>query len=196
MKEISKKAQETKRKILTSAQRLFQKKGFEATSVREITEAAGCAKGTFYLYFETKLDLLRQMSDMLFKVFDEAIIHELSIFTDNPFAQIDSVFNNIQFYTQNIDIDLRLIHSAEILGLISENDIDNSTNIIISKISDFISKGIQKGFFRPLDPIMYGRIIFGIVHQLLESSMLKEYPADINTLKSELSIIIRKILEK
>lgn len=43
---------------------------------------------------------------------------------------------------------------------------------------------------------MYGKIIFGIVHQLLESSMLKEYPADINTLKSELSIIIRKILEK
>ena len=181
--------------MLTSAQRLSEK-GFVSHIGREITEAAGCAKETFYLYFETKLDLLRQMSDMLFKVFDEAIIHELSIFTDNPFAQIDSVFNNIQFYTQNIDIDLRLIHSAEILGLISENDIDNSTNIIISKISDFISKGIQKGFFRPLDPIMYGRIIFGIVHQLLESSMLKEYPADINTLKSELSIIIRKILEK
>lgn len=196
MKEISKKAQDTKRKIFTSAQRLFQKKGFEATSVREITEAAGYAKGTFYLYFETKLDLLKQMSDILFKVFDDAIINELSIMTDDPFAQIDSIFNNIHLYTQNIEIDLRLIHTAEILGLISENNIDNSTSIIISKISDFISKGIQKGFFRPLDPIMYGKIIFGIVHQLLESSMLKEYPADINTLKSELSIIIHKILEK
>lgn len=43
-----KKSEATKLRIVQAAQRLFQKKGFEATSVREIVEAAGCAKGTFY----------------------------------------------------------------------------------------------------------------------------------------------------
>ena len=51
METKTKKAEETKNRILSSAQKLFHKKGFEATSIREIVEDAGCAKGTFYLYF-------------------------------------------------------------------------------------------------------------------------------------------------
>lgn len=58
MKTKTKKSEETKKRIILSAQKLFCKKGFEATSVREIVEDASCAKGTFYLYFETKIDLL------------------------------------------------------------------------------------------------------------------------------------------
>ena len=42
------------REIAMAAIALFSKKGFAATSVEEIAEAAGMGKGTIYEYFKTK----------------------------------------------------------------------------------------------------------------------------------------------
>ncbi len=47
--------------IREAARRLFARKGFHATKVEEIAQAAGVAKGTVYLYYETKLDILRDL---------------------------------------------------------------------------------------------------------------------------------------
>ncbi len=44
----------TKKAILRVAARLFATRGFEATSVREIVEAAGVTKPTLYYYFGSK----------------------------------------------------------------------------------------------------------------------------------------------
>lgn len=56
MEEICKHA-----RILHSAQRLFEKQGFEATSVNEIVKHAKVAKGTFYVYYKDKNDLISQI---------------------------------------------------------------------------------------------------------------------------------------
>ena len=39
--------------LMDAAQALFMEKGFAATSVAEIVEGAGVAKGTFYTYFQS-----------------------------------------------------------------------------------------------------------------------------------------------
>jgi AcrR family transcriptional regulator len=44
--------------ILNAAARLFEKNGYDASSVDQITASARVAKGTFYQHFETKLDVL------------------------------------------------------------------------------------------------------------------------------------------
>lgn len=49
--------------ILASAARLFREKGVRAVSVDEIVQGAGIAKGTFYLYFKTKDDLLARLAE-------------------------------------------------------------------------------------------------------------------------------------
>ena len=53
--------------LYDTALQLFREKGYEATSVREITQKAGVAKGTFFNHFPTKDHILatwyRQISD-------------------------------------------------------------------------------------------------------------------------------------
>ena len=44
--------------LLDAGRRLFAEKGYEATSIEEITDAAGTAAGGFYTYFESKRQLL------------------------------------------------------------------------------------------------------------------------------------------
>lgn len=47
--------------ILAAAAELFAIRGYTATSVREVVEAAGCRKPTLYYYFENKEELYRQV---------------------------------------------------------------------------------------------------------------------------------------
>lgn len=49
--------------IIASAARLFREKGVRAVSIDEIVAGAGIAKGTFYLHFKTKDDLLEKLAE-------------------------------------------------------------------------------------------------------------------------------------
>jgi AcrR family transcriptional regulator len=49
--------------IVDAAAKLFVEKGFQATTVDDIATQAGFAKGTFYHYFPTKLELLDALRD-------------------------------------------------------------------------------------------------------------------------------------
>ncbi len=53
----------TKEKILEEAQKLMLTKGFNATTVEEICEAAGVTKGSFFHYFESKEDLGKTVTE-------------------------------------------------------------------------------------------------------------------------------------
>jgi len=46
--------QATRRRILECSAKLFQKKGFDLTTTRDVAEAAGIAAGTVFNYFSTK----------------------------------------------------------------------------------------------------------------------------------------------
>jgi AcrR family transcriptional regulator len=51
----------TRGKLLAAAEAEFGENGFASTAVSDITRRAGVAQGTFYLYFPTKADALRQL---------------------------------------------------------------------------------------------------------------------------------------
>jgi AcrR family transcriptional regulator len=52
--------------LLTAAAAVFRRDGFSGATVRTITEAAGCATGTFYLYFPSKDDCFQALIDRLY----------------------------------------------------------------------------------------------------------------------------------
>lgn len=52
------KKRETRCRIIEAAKRLFSEKGYESTTVAQITEEAGVAKGTFFNYFENKDEIM------------------------------------------------------------------------------------------------------------------------------------------
>lgn len=55
----------TQEALLKAAEECFSEKGFHAVSVGDITQAAGIAIGTFYLYFPDKLGVFRAVLDSI-----------------------------------------------------------------------------------------------------------------------------------
>lgn len=53
--------QEKKQNLLTAALELFMENGVAKTSIDQIAGRAQVAKGTFYLYFHDKEDLLQEL---------------------------------------------------------------------------------------------------------------------------------------
>ena len=47
----------TKQKIIRSARRLFNRRGFDSVSIDDVMADAGLTHGSFYSYFESKGDL-------------------------------------------------------------------------------------------------------------------------------------------
>ena len=47
----------TKRKIFETSMKLFAEKGYDATSIEEITATVGVAKGTLYYHFGSKEEI-------------------------------------------------------------------------------------------------------------------------------------------
>lgn len=56
--DVGSKGLRTKRRILEEAERLLLEKGYDATTISDITEAAGIQRASFYTYFTSKQDVL------------------------------------------------------------------------------------------------------------------------------------------
>src|SRR5438874_8907696 len=84
----------TKDKLLDAARELMLEKGYTATSVDEVCEAAGLTKGSFFHYFEGKEHLGRAVAE---RFFADRKQHFLAA----PFRQkedpLDRVFGFVDF---------------------------------------------------------------------------------------------------
>lgn len=59
--------------ILDAAMRVFADNGYHATSVSDVAEAAGLAKGTLYIYFDSKEAMTTAIVDRHFATFEDQI---------------------------------------------------------------------------------------------------------------------------
>lgn len=66
--------------ILTTAQGLFFSKGYENTSISEIIDTIGIAKGTFYHYFASKESLLSELVERI----TDALMDEVAAIAAQP----------------------------------------------------------------------------------------------------------------
>ena len=67
------KTQARRAELLRAAREVLAEKGFDATTVSEIVARAGVAQGTFYLYFPSKLAVVRTLVDELWLRIEQAL---------------------------------------------------------------------------------------------------------------------------
>src|SRR5699024_3184512 len=77
----------TKRKIFETSMKLFADKGYDATSIEEITATVGVAKGTLYYHFSSKEEIFNFLVDEGMKLLKNSI----TIKTDKMNNYLDKI---------------------------------------------------------------------------------------------------------
>lgn len=90
-----------KNSLMETAFQLYTSKGIAKTSISDIVEQAGIAKGTFYLYFRDKYDLQEQLivhkSEQLFRhALEHSGYEALPTADDKILAIIDDILFQLQ----------------------------------------------------------------------------------------------------
>lgn len=128
------------KRIMETASNLFSKKGYDATSVDEISEKANVNKALIYYYFKSKRKLLLYLFEEFTKKDVPEIIKKVTSFKKfNKEAYKTIVFNIFEEIVKYIDI----IKILFIQGMGKSQDVDYLCESFQS-IIDFINQEIKK----------------------------------------------------
>ena len=186
--------EEKEQKILDSAFQLFTEKGFKDTSIQEIVDHAGVAKGTFYLYFKDKYEiqdyLITYKSNQLFL---KAIKHveklKIEKFEDRIIAIIDYLIDEFKKHEE-----LLLFISKNLsLGVFG----DSLTNLLHRDslgVLEILKKEIDENNINIKNPELTLFMVIELTSSVVFSSIISNKPMPIDELKPHLYEKIKKLL--
>ena len=188
---LIKKIKKDKKEILmNSATNLFKTQGIYSTTVSDIVKDAGIAKGTFYLYFSDKDEIvnaviMKEANILLNKAIEESKTLENAKLSEKIVFIADHV---IDVFLKNKS-DLEIIHKNLYKGLFSKDE--NGITLFSKAIDEFISynksenkEKIQKKLY----------IIIEMVGGVCYNSIYNNMPYDIFDIKEELFEAIGSIV--
>jgi TetR/AcrR family fatty acid metabolism transcriptional regulator len=164
---------EKKERILAGAVQAFAARGFHATRVRDVAQAAGVADGTIYLYFRSKNELLATIFRSALERFWErgaAFLWE----DEAPPHQMDRLVHlHLTFLGEDrqlavvFQVDLR--HSVQFLGEVSRNTLRHH----LDRVAEIIARGQAEGVFTArCPPHTAAGMVFGVLDQLVTNWIL------------------------
>jgi TetR/AcrR family transcriptional repressor of nem operon len=90
-----------KLEIISIARKVIHSKGYQATSVSDILEAAHIGKGQFYHYFSSKHDLGLAVVEDLIQEWDNQLISSILQSDENPKSKLNKMLDwAITFHTE------------------------------------------------------------------------------------------------
>ena len=181
--------------LFDTAYRLFVDKGFQQTTINDIVQMAGVAKGTFYLYFKDKYDIRdRIIIKKTYTLISEALEHlakmEIFGFEDQLIFIVDYI---VDYLDKNRAL-LNFMHRDLILGIyktaFSKTVHDDSEKTLIQ----LFVEGAEKNHYKMEKPEYVFCMILELISTVTFSSIVLEEPDTIDVVKPYLQKSILGIL--
>jgi AcrR family transcriptional regulator len=144
---------ERKSQILNAAEDVFTQKGFEEARMDDIAEETGLSKGTLYLYFKSKDDLIIAILDRMF----QREFRQLENLDQDATSATEAIWKITDLLTKEIVGLLRLVPIVyQFLALAFRNKyVQKALKKYINRYLDIlipiIQRGIDSGEFRQVN---------------------------------------------
>ena len=139
-----KKGQRTKQALLRIAYGLFISRGYENTSVDDIIEEAGIAKGTYYYHFESKEQTLEEVIGMMIDQEAEAARQVLSSSAPVP-QKIVGIIASLRPRQEEQPIEGALMRPEN--ALMHAKIKRRLVETVVPLLSEVVEEGIAQGIF-------------------------------------------------
>ena len=194
------KAEQNKQKkrdaLLNAAFSLFTTKGLQDTSISEIAEKAGVAKGTYYLYFKDKYDInnklmINRASKLVDSAMEKMRRRNLPDFKDRFICVIDDIIDSLagnkvllMFISKNLGLGFyrQAIGSSEVKN-------DSQIHAAYRTLLDDVGESVK-------NPEIMLYMIIELTGSCIYSSILHNQPVPIEELKPYLFDTISRIVDQ
>jgi AcrR family transcriptional regulator len=145
--------------IFNTTSKLFARKGYFKSGLREISKNAGISLGNLYNYITTKEDLLyiihNKAAEYVLKEMEQLITE-----TENPVEKLEKMIR-IELNTMNKYEDLILLLYQESHALSKKylRSMLHQESEHVQKFEKVLKKGIKIGVFKDINPTMVANII-------------------------------------
>lgn len=198
---VVKPSEQRRKEILDAANGLFAERGFSETTVEDIAQAAGVAKGTIYLYFQSKEHILvalkQRFMQGLIDALTDVIADSVERFSAGEGVDyrdvIDEIFDELVRYhcDRRADLDVVVRQSpgpdlvAETLALESD---------FLALLTNAFREGKQFDLIDTADPEMFARLINAAIRDTLCTCLCYGEPDDLDALVAASKELLYKAL--
>ena len=193
-KRVTKSADERRQELMDAAVRVFADKGVARTTVSDITSTAGVAKGTFYLYFDSKERLVAALKE---RFVDEILEHASGLYArvgkDDWWQLVDDTLTSF--------VDFMLQHRDMIHVLVQEGETPETSPYfaecqrrIDEMFAASIKMGIDAGVFSVQDPVLIGRFLHYAMDGALGHAIMYDEDLDRDRVVAAARELVRKVL--
>ncbi|WP_294404439.1 TetR/AcrR family transcriptional regulator [uncultured Clostridium sp.] len=193
---ITMKKELKEKELLSAAYKLFTSRGIEKTSIDDIVKMAKVGKGTFYLYFKDKYEILNKIilkksnciiKDCLEKTDKLGIVD----FKERTLIFIDYI---IKFFEENKSL-LKLINKNISWGLyrkaiMDPKEYEEVKHVLNVFINNLINEGMNKD-----EAEMTLFMIIELVGSVCYTTIIFKEPTDINTIRPVLLKKVKAMIE-
>ncbi|MDG6106272.1 TetR family transcriptional regulator [Dactylosporangium aurantiacum] len=139
----------TRKSLIASALELFERRGFDRTSVQEIAEHAQLTKGAFYHHFESKDDLLRHIQEEYLEA-QLTAIQQIEAGSDDPKVRVRELIRfsltSVAEYRAHVTIfyQERRYLTGELFA-----EVTRKRDLVEAAFAGMVQDGVTRGVFRP-----------------------------------------------
>jgi AcrR family transcriptional regulator len=162
--------------ILRAAERVFAERGYHNASIADVIDAAGAARGTFYLYFDSKQKIFGELLDELFGKLATCVRPvDLSPGASSPLDQLrENVTCAMTVVGENLDLTRMLFRTSQGIDPEIDAKVAGFNAAVTQLIGRALRRGTEIGIVRPLDGEVVSHCIYGSVKELVSHFLATE----------------------
>jgi AcrR family transcriptional regulator len=153
------------REILAAARRLMEQKGADALTMDEIAQAARVAKGTIYLYFQSKDELIQALLSEVGEALAQDL-EDIAAKPDPPTKKLQQVVNLLLNYVDResvlFPVYLRELVRSRAGRETTLSSLQGVEERIVALITHVFAEGIAQKQFIPADPRLLTFLLKGL----------------------------------
>jgi AcrR family transcriptional regulator len=189
---------ERRRQILTAAKTVFAEAGYHGASINAIIERAQIARGTFYLYFESKSAVFDSILDQALSDLRTRIRR---IEVDDPAAPApqvqlrEQVVATLEYIVSDRPLALLLLSAGHTPDAEAAERLDQFFAEMRDLLRRALETGMEIGMLRPCQPQLVAAAMLGMIRGVIEFVVRGEAIAIGDVVSETLLVALRGVLK-
>ncbi len=172
----------TRQGILAAAIGLLMRDGIQGLTMDRVATEAGVAKGTLYVYFKNKEEILDAALDA---IFDPLVRESLALLDGDqgPDRKLEGIsLCHLRFFDEHGDLIRILFFDRERMHSEKNHYTDSRYRTFVERVANVLDEGVRQGLFSPLDSMkvaaMFIEANMGMVMQRIHDGISGDVEKD------------------